>query len=613
MDELLKGAIVTLVFLCGVASPLYGGQESIGPSGINAASLNLTGNGIDIGQVEDFRPGKTGFDTDAMCCNTTIVPTGVFVRDMDAGMNASIDEHAIWVAGVMISTDVTAHGVAPGASLYSSADAALPNDQSSAAIAAQHVALTSNARAINMSFGKLLDSGVTLNGNSLLTLFLDWSASSFQHDVLYVVAGNDGSTRYVPTDNYNGMTVSASRKEDDGVFRRVSPLLNDFSMNADAVGSRTSTDILAPGFQIELTGPNGVVPTSPDDSGTSFAAPHATGTVALLQEHAENQIMNVGAPRWTANARRHEVMKAVLMNSADKLQDAGDGARLGMTRTVLKQNGTDTWLNSNAFTDDTIPLDIQMGTGHLNAKRAFQQFDPGEYDAGGAPVPAVGWDLGFTDGFGDIQEYSLAAAIPAGQFVSLTLAWDREVFFENDGGTPGVFDVGDTFMEFVEPLDLNLYLMPAGETNLNNAAASSIADGTSVEHIFFEVDSPGMYEIWVEQAGGSVFQTQDYALAWWMAAIPLSPTEQGDYSDNGTVGPEDYDVWVANFGSTTLLAADGNGNGVVDAADYTVWRDHLGLVLGGGAGGTPAEFVAVPEPAAVALWAIGSALVIVRR
>jgi len=50
-------------------------------------------------------------------------------------------------------------------------------------------------------------------------------------------------------------------------------------------------------------------------------------------------------------------------------------------------------------------------------------------------------------------------------------------------------------LEFAEPLDLNLYLMPAGETNLNNAAAKSIAEDTSVEHIFVEVDSPGMYEI----------------------------------------------------------------------------------------------------------------------
>ena len=50
----------------------------------------------------------------------------------------------------------------------------------------------------------------------------------------------------------------------------------------------------------------------------------------------------------------------------------------------------------------------------------------------------------------------------------------------------------------------------------------------------------------------------------------------GDYDGNGTVGPEDYDVWKVAFGSTEDLAADGNGNEVVDAADYTIWRDNLG-------------------------------------
>jgi polygalacturonase len=75
----------------------------------------------------------------------------------------------------------------------------------------------------------------------------------------------------------------------------------------------------------------------------------------------------------------------------------------------------------------------------------------------------------------------------------------------------------------------------------------------------------------------------------------------GDYSGNGTVDGQDYDIWKANFGSQTLLAADGNGNGVVDAADYTVWRDHLGTSLGSGAGASSSTTTAVPEPSTVLL------------
>jgi hypothetical protein len=71
----------------------------------------------------------------------------------------------------------------------------------------------------------------------------------------------------------------------------------------------------------------------------------------------------------------------------------------------------------------------------------------------------------------------------------------------------------------------------------------------------------------------------------------------GDYDIDGDVDNADYDVWVANFGSTLLLAADGNGNGVVDAADYSVWRDHLGATLPG-AGSATAPTVENAVPAA---------------
>lgn len=61
----------------------------------------------------------------------------------------------------------------------------------------------------------------------------------------------------------------------------------------------------------------------------------------------------------------------------------------------------------------------------------------------------------------------------------------------------------------------------------------------------------------------------------------------------------DYAVWRANFGSTLLLAADGNRDGVVDAADYVVWRDNLGASIaaaaveaGSAAASTAAAFTA---------------------
>lgn len=87
----------------------------------------------------------------------------------------------------------------------------------------------------------------------------------------------------------------------------------------------------------------------------------------------------------------------------------------------------------------------------------------------------------------------------------------------------------------------------------------------------------------------------------------------GDYNGDFVVDDGDYMTWRQNFGSATVLNADGNINGIVDAADFVLWRKNFGnslplegpsLQVGGGQsflqlGG------AVPEPATGTLVAIG--------
>jgi len=74
----------------------------------------------------------------------------------------------------------------------------------------------------------------------------------------------------------------------------------------------------------------------------------------------------------------------------------------------------------------------------------------------------------------------------------------------------------------------------------------------------------------------------------------------GDYLPDGVVDQSDYGVWRQNYGSTTLLSADGNLDGMVDTADYLVWRKNVGLQLA--AAGQAASLstlsfaAAVPEP-----------------
>jgi subtilisin family serine protease len=520
----LVGGVATSL----VATPVLGLATSVGEAGIDARGLqeapyNLTGSKIAIGQVEIGRPAQFGLDKASN--NSTTVSVGrVFFRDSQAVADDYVDGHAANVASVMVSTDKYLRGVAPGATLYSSAVGFLERSgQPEECLSSQTIALQNGGevRAINFSFGESLLNdprpNPVLDGNALLTQCIDWSASV--HNVLYVIAGNQGRGGIpIPTDNFNGVNVADSTRV-NGVFRKVdfsnlgsepTVVIGRPAESESNVGPRRSVSVAAPGSGIEMFNPDGSITRA---TGTSFAAPHVTATVALIQQYGDRQLAQ-RAPNWSLDARRHEVTKAVLMNAADKLEDSGDGLRLGMTRTTIDQRNR-SWLDSDAYRDPAIPIDNEFGTGHLNARRAVQQFSPGQWSPD-APIPAIGWDyrtVGAASEAPGYRDYVLEQPLRGGSFAAITLTWNRLVNLRDANGNER-YDLGETF-EDQGLNNLDVYLMRAEDNDINDAIWASVSEVDSVEHIFNEIPQTGRYKIRVVYRDRVNTPTQAYALAWW--------------------------------------------------------------------------------------------------
>ena len=516
----------SLGFSC-LTLPVFAGNKLanfLDTNGIDALKLhqapyNLTGRKIAIGQVEIGRPGMFGWDK-AVSKNRSVSPLAVFLRNAPAKSNIGVDPHAYNVSGVMVSQDKAFPGVAPNARLYSSAVGSVKKiGQPEECLSAQHIALQNggDVRAINFSFGEPLDRDprpeAILDGNALLTLCIDWSSSV--HDVVYSIAGNQGKGGIpIPTDNFNAINVAFS-SEQKGIFNKVhvsnltsanQAIENRLAGKEFNLAGRSAISLVAPGTNLPLLNPDGKLNKS---TGTSFAAPQVTATVAVLQEFVDKQL-RTKQPHWTINARRHQVMKAILLNSADKIKDSGDGLRLGMTRTLIDKQNLD-WLATAAYKNAKIPLDAQMGAGHLNAFRAYQQLNGGQWKAN-APIPSIGWNYDKVNA-NTAQEYVFESGLKANSFVAITLSWDRLVEL-NDKNNNQQYDLDETFVN--KGLnDLDVYLVQENGKNDQVVVCASMSELDSIEHIFCPVPTHGNYKIRVQFKKQINKPTQSYALAWW--------------------------------------------------------------------------------------------------
>lgn len=247
-----------------------------------------------------------------------------------------------------------------------------------------------------------------------------------------------------------------------------------------------------------------------------------------------------------------------------------------------------------------------MGAGQLNAKRALQQFAPGEFelmpDVGPdqiTTVPTIGCDYGHTTGTLGINRYIIDTPLTAGHYISVTLAWDRQVELTIDDG---VYDPNDAFVMPSDPNasddiinDLDIFLVPLD--SFTPELESFSFEGT-LEHLFAPIPFDGDWEIWVVQQDADVAGGQDYGLAWWYGLVEAPGP--GDFDGDGDVDGEDLALWEGSYALNDGADADGDGDS--DGVDFLIWQQNVDPLA------LSSSTTAVPEPSCVFLAVIGISL-----
>lgn len=464
--------------------------------------------------------------------------TGVTTYFADPSITGQFDRHATWTGAAIAGRPVVGgvvvehqRGIAYGATMWSGAMASvwappattggysLGFGFSGASFSGPY-----NTALLTGIGGKTVDvinsswtTGSGASGLSFQSLAVDGLIYS-TGKTLVTAAGNFGPTTntvFAPASGLNNIAVGSvgtdttvpqyatisnfsSRSPSDFFLPTISSGISGTLLS----GVRAAIDIVAPGQNLTLanySGPTGGNAFGGASSlagnlyngglnGTSFAAPIVAGGATL--------VVDAGKALFPSNTKAIDgrVVKAVLMNSADKIAGWDNGQSLVGSVLTTTQG-----------------LDYLSGTGRMNLSRAFDQYTTGTTDLPGTDgglVQPIGWDFGQV-AFDEPQDYLLNGLFTAGTRLTATLDW----FAHSAGANYGSFD----------NLDLQVWSAAGGVAQTLVAQSTSLYN--SSEHLSFDLPADGEYLLRVSYINhlfnflgdGS---EDDYALAWNATTVP---------------------------------------------------------------------------------------------
>ena len=312
---------------------------------------------------------------------------------------------------------------------------------------------------------------------------------------------------------------------------------------------------------------------------TSSATPVVAAAAALLVEVAHTTASLSTDPAGIAtrnragaivyNAERSEVVKAVLMAGASR-------ATNNTTNPDPKTPGDIADYRADPANRSANGLDIRFGSGQVNIYDSFHILTAGEQNSaedylnGGGRIGFNGFDYdpSFGGAAGSNAKGSYTFSTGADQvMLTVALAWNVAVAGDGRDSFPGAAALYD--------LDLRLYAITAGNDELLVESASTI-DNT--ENIWTRLDANKTYRLEVAPKPGQALFEWDYALAWKMAV--LVDTDSDDIPDSIDTDDDNdglLDIDEINVYGSDPLRSDSDADGLSDSEEIDYGTNPLAM------------------------------------